>query len=245
MTTENKTTHGEVSWDDKNAGRRSEYDNKGNDIYLRLKEGPNTIRLVTNPQQYVVHSGVKREGDKGFGTKVKCSKTHGSCPLCDLGFTTSLRWYLGVIDRETNSYKILDIGPGVFFDIKALNDGKWGNPQNYNLDLIKNSKSKDPQHFYSVQPLEKAPLSASDQKLVDEHRDMDALARMIAPPTPDKVQERLEKIMDGGTLAMPVKKEKPIKKAEKSSASVKTVVSMTDDEDDDLFPSYENSTANS
>ena len=156
------TTYGEVSWSDKGAGY-SNNDKGGNDIFLRLKDGPNTVRLVTRPQQYVVHNSVKREGDKGYGNKIMCSKTHGSCPLCSLGFETSLRWFLGVLDRESNSYKVLDIGPSVFFDIKSLNDGKWGDPMKYDLDIIKNSKA-DPQHYYSVQPIERSPLSASDQK---------------------------------------------------------------------------------
>lgn len=240
------TTYGEVSWDDKNAGynNNSGGDRGNKDIWFRLKEGSNPVRIVTRPQQYVVHSGIKRTGDKGYGQKVKCSKSNGSCPLCDMGYETSLRWFLGVIDRDTNTYKVLDIGPSIFFDIKTLNDGRWGDPTKYDLDIIRNPKSRDPKHFYSVQPIEKAPLSAADQKLLDEQMDMEFLQAQITPYTTDKVQQRLDKILEGGgTLVAPVKREK--KSADKSAASKSVATkSVSDDEKalDDIFKSYDTGT---
>ncbi len=239
--------YGEVSWNEK-----SSFSGKsGNDTYLHLDEGPNTIRIVTNPQQYVVHAGIKREGDKGYGQKIKCSKSNGGCVLCDMGFETGLRWYVGVIDRKSNSYKVFDIGPGVYYDIKGFNEGRWGDPKGYDMDIIKNSKTTNPQMFYSVQPDPNArgPLSAADQKIVDDQMDMEFLARAVTPLTPEKVQERLDKILDGGTLAKPVKKEKPKGKSDsKAAASVRpamtTALPAVDGDDlEDLFPNHDADTA--
>lgn len=242
------TTYGEVSWDDKNAGYNNS-ESKGNDIFLRLKDGPNTVRLVTKPQQYIVHEGVKREGDKGYGYKVLCCKVHGSCPLCDAGYSARPRWFLGVIDRETSAYKILDISSSVFFDIKTLNAGKWGDPTKYDIDIIKNSKA-DPQHYYSVQPIERSPLSAVDHKILDEQMDMEFLKKKITPPTVDQTMKRLEKILDGGTLAAPVKREKDATKkgGSKSASTSPTPASAASqthtadaDELNSIFPSYDES----
>jgi hypothetical protein len=245
------TTYGEVSWDDKSAGF-SNSESKGSDVFLRLKNGPNPIRLATKPQQYIVHEGVKREGDKGYGTKVLCSKVHGSCPLCEAGYGVRPRWFLGVIDRESNSYKVLDISSSVFFDIKALNAGRWGDPKNYDIDIIKNDKA-DPQHYYSVQPIERAPLSASDQKILDEQMDLDFLKKKITPPTVEQTEKRLEKILEGGKLAAPVKKESKktnggSAKSASTSPTTATVAtpSATDaDELDDIFPSHDAETVSS
>lgn len=239
-------TYGEVSWDDKSAGYANS-DSKGSDIFLRLENGPNTVRLVTKPQQYIVHEGVKREGDKGYGTKVLCSKVHGSCPLCDAGYDVRPRWFLGVIDRKSNSYRVLDISSSVFFDIKTLNSGKWGDPSKYDIDIIKNDKA-DPQHYYSVQPIERYPLSASDQKIIDEQMDMAFLTKKITPPTLEQTEKRLEKILEGGKLAAPVKKERPKKDKNGSgkSATTSSMTSMAQSDVDtagdgltDIFPNHD------
>ena len=245
------TTYGEVSWDD-NSGSSGSADKGGNDTWLRLEDGSNKVRIVTLPQQYIVHGGIKREGDKGFGQKVSCSKVNGSCPLCEMGYDTSTRWFLGVIDRKSNSYRVLDVGPSIYYDLKALHNGNWPNPKSYDLDLIKNSKTRDPKHFYTVQPIERFPLSAADQKIVDEQMDMEFLQRKITPPTAEQVQKRLDKILEGGaSLVAPVKKEKSVKKvAEKGAASAapKSVAAPVvggDDELDNLFPAYDAEATNS
>lgn len=77
------TTFGEISWnDDVFSGEKKQTNSK--DLFLRLKEGTNEMRIVTQPFQYLVHK-YKKEGDAGFGQKVSCSMIHGSCPLCALG----------------------------------------------------------------------------------------------------------------------------------------------------------------
>lgn len=231
--------YGEVDWGDSFSGKSSK--ENGKDVFLRLKNGTNTIRLVTKPFQYLVHKSVKKQGDGGYGQKVNCpmSKDNDVCPLCAAGHPVSVRYFVGVIDRATNSYKLLDIGPSVFYEIKKYNDNiRWGDPMKYDLDLTKNDKA-DPQHYYSVAPVPHSPLSATDQKIIDEDVDLDDLKAKVTPPTLERTQQRLEKILEGGKLHIPPKQEKKAAKSEK--VSTPSVVSQANvvDSDDDMFPSYE------
>ena len=103
------TTFGEINWsDDVFGGQDGKKNTNSKDLFLRLDEGPNEVRLITQPFQYLVHK-YKKADDTGFGQKVQCSAIHGSCPLCAMGDKAKPRWLLGVISRKTNTYKILDI----------------------------------------------------------------------------------------------------------------------------------------
>lgn len=231
----NMTTFGEVSWsDDVYAGSDKKQTNS-KDLFLRLEEGSNEIRLITQPFQYLVHK-YKKEGDPGFGQKVACSAVHGNCPLCDTGDKAKPRWLLGVIDRKKNAFKILDISFAVFSQVRKLarNTQRWGDPTKYDIDIVVD-KNGGATGYYSVQPISKDPLSAADQKIKDEV-DFDDLKRRVTPPQPDVVQKRLDKINGVVSADAP-----STKKAAPAKASSPTV-SMTDDEEENSteFPSYEN-----
>lgn len=188
------STFGEVSWnDDVFPGSEGKKNTNSKDLFLRLEEGSNEMRLVTQPFQYLVHK-YKKEGDPGFGQKVNCSAIHGSCPLCDLGDKAKPRWLIGVISRKTGTYKILDISFAVFSQIRKLarNTQRWGDPTKYDIDIVVD-KNGGATGYYSVQPISKEPLSAADQKIKDE-ADLDDLKRRVTPPTADLVQKRLDKI---------------------------------------------------
>jgi len=222
------TTFGEISWEDDVPGDKKE---NSKDLFLRLLEGSNEIRLVTRPYQYLVHKHKKDpQNPKDFGIKVACSAIHGSCPLCSQGNAAKPRWLLGVIERKTGSYKILDVGYAVFQQIRKLaKNQKWGDPTKYDLDIL-----VDPHGgatgYYTVQPLSKEPLSAQDQVLRD-NADLEDLKRRVSPPTPDAVEKRLEKI--GGSAVI-----KPVS-ANKAAArpAAPPPVSMSDETDDE-FPDY-------
>lgn len=227
-------TFGEVSWSDDSYGD-SDKSSNNKDIWLRLEEGSNEVRLVTQPFQYLVHR-YKKEGDQGYGQKVYCSKIHGSCPLCDNmpDNKAKARWLLGVISRRTGKFQILDISYLVFSQIKKLakNTQRWGDPQKYDVDIVVDKKG-GASGYYSVQPVSKEPLSAQDQQIKDSV-DLDELKSKVTPPTPDRVQKRLDKINGVESSAAPATK----------VASAPSQVSMTDDEDDmsSSFPAYDGST---
>ncbi len=235
------TTFGEVSWSDDvygGADGKKQVNNK--DLFLRLEEGSNEMRLVTQPHQYLVHK-YKKEGDPGFGQKVSCSQMHGVCPLCAVGDKAKPRWLLGVISRKSGTYKILDISFAVFSQIRKLakNTQRWGDPTKYDIDIVVD-KNGGPTNYYSVQPVSKEPLSAADQKIKDD-ADLDDLKRRVTPLSPENVQKRIDKIngvVTADASAAPAAKAKTSKAATPKTAPV---VNMSADEDDvaNDFPDHD------
>jgi len=229
----NMTTFGEVSWnDDIYGGSEGKKNTNSKDLFLRLEEGSNEMRLITQPFQYLVHK-YKKEGDSGFGQKVSCSAIHGSCPLCAMGDKAKPRWLLGVISRKTGTYKILDISFAVFSQIRKLarNTQRWGDPTKYDIDIVVD-KNGGATGYYSVQPISKEPLSAADQQIKDSV-DFDDLKRRVTPLSPEMVQKRIDKINGvTGTASTAA----PTTTA---SAPATQPVSLTDDDDmGDAFPAY-------
>lgn len=218
------TTFGEVSWNDDIIGGGNK---NSKDLFLRLDEGSNEMRLVTQPFQYIVHR-YKKEGDSGWGQKVSCSAIHGSCPLCAAGDKPKPRWLLGVISRKDGRYHILDISYAVFSQIRKLarNTQRWGDPTKYDIDVVVD-KQGGPTGYYSVQPISKEPLSAADQQIKDTV-DFDDLKRRVTPLTPENVQKRMDKIngVDSENQSAP------------TAAPPAPQVDMSDDEDE-TFPDYD------
>jgi len=236
------TTFGEVSWDEESSGGGEKKSN-AKDTFLRLEDGSNVVRLLTRPHQYLVHKGIKRENDKGYGQKVSCSIANGSCTLCDQGLKPSQRWFLGVIDRKTSSYKILDISWQVFSQIKKLAKSTevWGDPLKYDLDIVVD-RNGGPTGYYSVQPRPHKPLSAADQQIRD-NADLEDLKRRVVPPTPEVVAKRVEKIMEGPVAGGPGSSSKIMRanvQNQQAPKSLRPPVASPDDDDvDDIFPSYD------
>jgi hypothetical protein len=241
------TTFGEVNWNDDVFPDDNGKKVNSKDLFLRLDEGVNEIRLLTQPHQYLVHK-YKKNGDTGFGQKVQCSAIHGSCPLCAQGDKAKPRWLLGVISRKTGTYKILDISYMVFSAIRKLNKNtKFGDPTKYDIN-VEVDKNGGATGYYSVQAYSKEPLSAADQDIKDKI-DFDDLKRRVTPPTPEKVQARMDKI-DGvtttgaATPSAPATATSAPAAAKKSTKAAAPAVSMTDDEElENSFPSYEGAEA--
>jgi hypothetical protein len=227
-------TFGEVSYDD--VGSKGKNFQSSKDLYLKLTEGENDLRLLTLPLQYSVHTVKKDPEDKkDYGQKVLCSKPNGYCPMCESGEEPKYRWLYGTIDRKTQSYKILDVGWGVFDKIKKLAGNKrWGDPQKYDISILRD-KDAGPANFYSVQPIEKMPLSADDQKIKDQ-MDMEDLKRRCQPYTPEQVQKRLDRIFGVENAVLPKLKAKA-EAAQPSRNSGTNPASLDDDTDED-FPAF-------
>jgi hypothetical protein len=230
-------TFGEISYsDDVFGGEGNKKGGNNKDLFLRLGEGSNELRLVTAPFQYLVHKYKKDANNpKDFGQKVGCSQLHGSCPLCETGDKAKPRWFYGVIDRKTGTYKILDISFAVFSQIRKLarNTQRWGDPTKYDIDIVVD-KNGGATGYYSVQPISKEPLSAADQQLKDS-ADLDDLKRRCTPPSAENVQSRIDKINGvSGDATTGTASKKTAKVAAKAPA-----VSMSDDEDmNEAFPAY-------
>lgn len=188
----NKIQFGLASWDTTDVKRPSAKE-KNENLFMRLDSGNNVIRLVTKPHEYLVHRYKVDEKDPGFGERVLSSLFHGSDPLVDMGFKPKRRWLIGIIDRKTQSYKILDISVSVFKSIQELvRDEDWGDPTQYDID-VKVDKDGGATGYYTVIPKSKKPLSKEDLDL-KEKADLDDLKRRCTPPTVEQVQERIDAI---------------------------------------------------
>lgn len=229
------TTFGEINYEDSYAGKKG----AGKDIWLKLEEGENDLRLLTLPFQYMVHK-VKKDpaNKKDFGQKVPCSAMHGECNACAHGEATA-RWLYGVISRKTGKYQILDLSWGAFSGIKKLAKGRWGDPTKYDIVIVVDKKG-GPTGYYTVQALDKAPLSASDQKIKDNDLDLDDLKRRSTPPEPSYINKRLESIFGSLEAAATVAATIPATPKKGAAKTAPKAVSMTDDEETSGdFPDYD------
>lgn len=225
------TTFGEVSWD-QDLSTNKKFENS-KDLFLRLEPGSNELRLVTAPFQYMFHK-YQVEGDK-FGKRVRCSKIHGECPLCDTGDKPKPRWFIGVISRKTNKYQILDIGWAVFNQIKTLAQNKrFGDPQKYDIDIIVNPNG-GATGYYQVLGLPKEPLTAEDQKIKDSV-DLEDLRSRVTPPKADMVLKRMENIRNQFGGSQPVKQ---VQQSKNQQVQNTVAASKAEDEEDENFPSFE------
>lgn len=182
---------GLTSYDDFEFPRSGNSQSK--DDFISLDSGSNKVRLITDPYVYMIHK-FKEEGDRGFPYKVKCSRYHGSCPLCDhpdkAVAAVKPRWYVGIIDRSTQSPKILDMSPAVFQDLQKLSRSEWGDPTKYDIDIVVD-KSGGANGYYTVLPLRPEPLSDADVEM-KQNFDLDSLASRCTPPEPDQVARTVE-----------------------------------------------------
>jgi hypothetical protein len=202
---------GEVDYND-DRGSNNKKNTNSKDLWLRLSDGPNKIRVLTSPFQYTTHKH-KKDGDPGFGQKVGCTMIHGSCQLCEIPDNNPKdRWFYGVIDRKTGTYKIVDVSFAVFSKIRDLaRDKDWGDPTKYDINILV-KKGAPPNDYYNVIPLSKEPLSATDQQIKDKDVDLEDLKRRCTPLTLVEQQRRIDKI--NGVTSEPVKTSaKPAAKA--------------------------------
>lgn len=195
---------GMTSWDEVEIRtNKSNVSNK--DRYMRLQPGSNVVRIVTKPFQYLVHRYKANPKDPGFGERVLSSLYHGFDPLVEKGMKPKMRWYLGVIDRKTQSYKLLDVSVSVFKSIQELaRDEDWGDPSQYDVD-IKVDKQGGPSAYYSVIAKPKKPLSPSDLE-IKQQVDLEFLKKLCTPPTPEEMQKKIDAI-HAKSAAGPVAKE--------------------------------------
>ena len=217
---------GLVNWDSVEFRPRGANTAHKRDEFISLQSGSNVLRIVTRPFQYIHHKW-KEPGERGYGNKIMCSAYHGSCPLCTKGDKAKRRWYVGVIDRKTQSYKILDMSPAVFQAVQKLTRNElWGDPGNYDIDIVVD-KDAGATGYYTIMPMPKSPLSDRDVEIKQKEVDVEALKKRCTPPKPEEVERRLtvirEKINGGANAAATV-------------AVAAAVDTSTDDESDYTFP---------
>lgn len=187
---------GQIKWGEKpassNNSKRIDYAEK----YLRLEDGKNFLRFVTDPYEYLVHV-VKFKNDTPnykFGRKIRCAGT--GCPLCADKKTYPLKtkYVAGVISRSLNKFKLLDFGVQIYNDIVSLQENMPGynDPREFDINIVR-GKPGGTDKMYKVFPGEKKPLSAEDLKLAEE-ANPEELDNLVKPWTPEELIKSMERI---------------------------------------------------
>jgi hypothetical protein len=219
--------NGVVGWGEPSLGG-----GKSKNDFLRLNPGSNLIRLLTLPHQYHQHR-YEPAGGKKYGYRINCSRseTEEKCPLCEMSPVNKAkrRWFVGVIDRKTGTYRTLDIGYSVFKSIQTLAKGPWGSPEGYDLDIVVDPNGGATNYYY-VSPMPPMPLTADDIRLQEENPAKN-LAAKVEAPSPSFVQDRLNKIQDEINAAGG---------ATSTDGGDKSSASDDEEEGDSFFKNYDN-----
>jgi len=196
-----KNQYGMTEWDTPKFTKFNKDENTAKVEFMKLKNGTNTVRIITKPFEYETWLGFKPsenipEGRSKYGERILSSIFHGKDPLMESPWNLerpTRRWYIGVIDRDTSSYKLLDISSSIFKKLQILNKLK-GEPTGYDVTIVKDSNAA-PANYYEVIPGDKEPMSASDIEL-KEQVDLEDIKRRVTPPTYEQVKVRLDKILE-------------------------------------------------
>ncbi len=182
---------GEVDWNSADSAAPG-----GNRVeFMRLSEGANVVRVLSNPLQFYVNWVTLPDGRK---RKINSpDSTELVRKLEDGGFKRQTRWIVKVLDRKDNQFKLLEIGSQIFNSIKSLyNNPKWGKVNAYDVTINRGPKGTQP--LYSVQPDPKEPLDASLRDSFQQFNDTLNLERLLSPSDPKYVCELLGWPVPGG-----------------------------------------------
>lgn len=157
------------------------------DLYVRLSEGENVVRVMENPTQFTVHwvvdsTGAKRKVVSPIESPELVKR------LEDAGFKAQTKWAVKVLDRTTNSFKILEFGSQILNGIRTLHSNKrWGNVTSYDITIIRGPKGSNP--LYSVTPNPKEELGTDLVSQFQEFNETVNMDRVVSPTSPEKVCE--------------------------------------------------------
>ncbi len=176
---------GEVAWNDADLGSGG----GGSNSFLRLQEGDNTVRVLGNPVQAYVHWL-----DLPNGKKQKVNSPISDPELVrrleEAGFPKKATWFLRVLDRSDQTFKILEVGPQIYRGIKALYENKkWGPVSKYDITIKKGKKGTNP--LYNVSPDPAEPLPSELKAQLAEFTEKVKIENFIKPAEPAKVRELL------------------------------------------------------
>ena len=170
-----ETKVGQVDWNEKI---------EDNNIFMRLKQGENKVRILTNPYQFWVHW--LKESNK----RIKCALE--DCPLCKQGNNATRRWYTVVFSRELNQPKLLEISKSIFTGIQEyLHNSEWGDVRRYDITIKKNPNPPNPNKYYTIMPSPKAKLTEEEISAIKEFKEKLDMDKLVKPPTKEEVLEQM------------------------------------------------------
>lgn len=157
-------------------------------LFVRLDDQRTQVRVLGDPVVYARHW---TRGHTGENCTVKCpdfgNVARKSCPVCAMGEKPRIRAIFPVIDRRTNSVKLLDIPQTVAAQIKALkNNPDWGDPLQYDITIQKSKIAK--RVDYQVLPASnRTPLAQNEEVMVRSFFEKVNYQNYALPHTPEEV----------------------------------------------------------
>jgi hypothetical protein len=203
MTNTNTTGFGLTTWDEQNQTSKPQDQSDITKIdFVRLKEGNNSLRIITAPAKYWF---VKfDDGKSQYGRRVNCafpSVERSECPTVKAGYKPKKRYLTGVIVRNAegeDEVMLFDMSVLVYEQLQAFKeDVEVGTPDQYDINVRFNPKAGSPGGFYTVIPRQRKPLSEEDQALIDDvgmETISDNLTRLCTPPSVERVEGFLNKL---------------------------------------------------
>lgn len=170
---------GEVNWNEVSVGGFTKTD------FLKLNEGMNKVRIMSNPVQYYVHWVTNSDGKRRkFNSPEDPALVQ---KLEDLGFKRQRSFLIRVLDRKDSAFKLLEVGPQTISGIRSLvENSDWGDIRKYDVAIIKR-KNENP--VYTVQGIPPTPLADSFKAAFKEFNENLDIARLIAPTEPKYIYE--------------------------------------------------------
>lgn len=129
--------------------------------FFTFRKGSNPVRIITAPHKSSRYVLNKQYINVPFGVELPTDAK------------LSNHWYVGVIDRKTQSTAILDFGPAIYNQIRELSKSEdWGSTEHYDIDIVCNPDG-GADNYYRVMPKPKRPLSADDIQLAEQFDEAD------------------------------------------------------------------------
>jgi len=178
-----KIVFGEIDW---NTAEATNKPTNNKDLYMRLTEGENLVRVLGNPIQFHVHWVETAQGKRKVNSPVESPALVSR--LEDSGYRRQTKWMIKVLDQEAREFKVLEIGSQIYNGILALiNNPKWGKVSQYDVSINRGPKGTNP--LYSVTPNPKEPVDPSLKEAFEEWKANLDIERLIRPMEPAKVCE--------------------------------------------------------
>jgi len=178
-----KISFGEIDW---NSAETSPSNDSSKNIFMRLKQGDNIVRILSNPIQYYVHWVETEQGKRKVTSPIDSPEL--ITKLEDAGFRRQVRWILRVMDQEDSQPKLLEVGSQIFNGVIALiNNPKWGSVNKYDVTITRGAPGQNP--LYRVTPNPKENISAEDKTAFNSFLAEVSVDKMIQPSPAKKVCE--------------------------------------------------------
>lgn len=163
---------GEVDWNSNSGGGGNK------DIFMKLVQGSNVIRVLGNPIQSHVHWVESPNGKRKINSPVDSPAL--VTRLEDQGFKRKKSWYLRVLDRKEGQFKLIEVGWQIYSGIETLVKSEhWGKTTAYDITIQRGAKGSNP--LYQVNGIPPFALKKAEVEAYKEfNADLD-IERLIKP----------------------------------------------------------------